>query len=57
MIVTSIHTIEGREVQRYFGPISATAVIGANALSEKGASFVDLFGGRIFSYTTRRFQH
>ena len=26
MIVTSTHTIEGREVLRYFDPISATAV-------------------------------
>ncbi|WP_414713108.1 hypothetical protein [Sphingobacterium sp. UBA6320] len=27
------NTIEGREVKRYFDPISGTAVIGANALS------------------------
>ncbi|MCW2259680.1 MULTISPECIES: hypothetical protein [Sphingobacterium] len=33
MIVTSTNTIKGREVLRYFDPISATAVIGANALS------------------------
>ncbi|WP_170114584.1 YbjQ family protein [Sphingobacterium faecium] len=33
MIDTSTHTIEGREVLSYFDPISATAVIGANALS------------------------
>ncbi|WP_262884903.1 hypothetical protein [Sphingobacterium faecium] len=33
MIVTSTHTVEGREVMRYFDPLSATAVIGANALS------------------------
>jgi len=39
MIVTSTNTIEGREVQRYFDPISATAAIGANAMSEIGASF------------------
>jgi uncharacterized protein YbjQ (UPF0145 family) len=33
MIVTNTNTIEGREVLRYFDPISATAVIEANALS------------------------
>jgi len=53
MIVTSTHTIEGREVLRYFDPISATAVIGANALSEIGASFVDLFGGRSRNYENK----
>jgi len=42
MIVTSTNIIEGREVLRYFDPISETAVIGANALSEIGASFVAL---------------
>ncbi|UPZ35252.1 heavy metal-binding domain-containing protein [Sphingobacterium sp. PCS056] len=39
MIVTSTHTIEGREVLRYFDPISATAVIGANALSAIRSGF------------------
>ncbi|NJI72258.1 heavy metal-binding domain-containing protein [Sphingobacterium kitahiroshimense] len=45
MIVTSTNTIEEREVLRYFDPISATAVIGANALSEIGASSVDFSVG------------
>ena len=53
MIVTSTNTIEGREVLRYFDPISATAVIGANALSEIGASFVDIFGGRSRNYENK----
>ncbi|MEJ5092885.1 heavy metal-binding domain-containing protein [Sphingobacterium faecium] len=53
MIVTSTNTIEGREVLRYFDPISATAVIGANALSEIGASFVDFFGGRSRNYENK----
>ncbi|MCW2259637.1 MULTISPECIES: heavy metal-binding domain-containing protein [Sphingobacterium] len=49
MIVTSTNTIEGREVLRYFDPISATAVIGANALSEirgqlRSVCFADPFG-------------
>ncbi|MEN5234300.1 hypothetical protein [Sphingobacterium faecium] len=39
MIVTSTHTIEGREVLRYFDPISATAVIGSNALSAIWSQF------------------
>ncbi|WP_293925614.1 heavy metal-binding domain-containing protein [Sphingobacterium sp. UBA6320] len=61
MIVTSTHTVEGREVLRYFDPISATAVIGANALSEIGASFVlfaaqipsGFFGGRSRNYENK----
>jgi uncharacterized protein YbjQ (UPF0145 family) len=39
MIVTSTNTIEGREVLRYFDSISATAVIGANALSAIRSKF------------------
>jgi uncharacterized protein YbjQ (UPF0145 family) len=50
MIVTSINTIEGREVLRYFDPISATAVIAANALIEIGVSFIDFFGCHSTSY-------
>ncbi|CDT18401.1 heavy metal-binding domain-containing protein [Sphingobacterium faecium] len=48
MIVTSTNNIEGREVLRYFDPISATAVIGVNALSEIGARFV-VFASHFFS--------
>ncbi|WP_447768301.1 heavy metal-binding domain-containing protein [Sphingobacterium faecium] len=53
MIVTSTHTIAGREVLRYFDPISATAVIGADALSEIGATFVDIFSGRSHNYENK----
>ncbi|MCW2259625.1 MULTISPECIES: heavy metal-binding domain-containing protein [Sphingobacterium] len=61
MIVTSTNTIKGREVLRYFDPISAPAVIGANALSEIGASFVafasqmtsGFFGGRYCNYENK----
>jgi len=34
-------------------PISATAVIRANALSEIGSSFVDIFGGRSRNYENK----
>ncbi|WP_411028120.1 heavy metal-binding domain-containing protein [Sphingobacterium sp. PCS056] len=37
----------------YFDLISATAVIGANAFSEIGASFVDFFGGRSRNYENK----
>ena len=61
MVVNSTHTIEGRQVLRYFDPISATAVIGANALSEIRASFVlfasqipsGFFGGRSRNYENK----
>ncbi|MFD2904700.1 heavy metal-binding domain-containing protein [Sphingobacterium anhuiense] len=43
----------GERSLRYFDPISATAVIGANALSEIGARFVDLFGGRSRNYENK----
>jgi len=39
MIVTSTNTIERIEVLRYFDPILATAVIGANALSAIRSQF------------------
>ncbi|MEN5197520.1 hypothetical protein [Sphingobacterium faecium] len=50
MIVTSTNTntIEGREVLRYFDPISATAVIGANALSVIQSLFYSLFASTDF---------
>ncbi|KKX46392.1 heavy metal-binding domain-containing protein [Sphingobacterium sp. IITKGP-BTPF85] len=60
MIVTSTNTIKGREVLRYFDPISEIVVIGDNALSEIGASFVafasqifGIFGGRSRNYENK----
>ncbi|KKX47792.1 MULTISPECIES: heavy metal-binding domain-containing protein [unclassified Sphingobacterium] len=47
------NTIDGREVLRYFDPISATAVSGANPLSGSEASFVNLFGGRSRNYENK----
>jgi len=44
--VTTIDSIEGREVREYLGVVSGEAVIGANALSDIAAGIRDVVGGR-----------
>ena len=46
-------TVFFNQIDHHKNPISATAVIGANALSEIGASFVDFFGGRSRNYENK----
>lgn len=55
LLVTTTHSVEGKEIKKYFTPISATSVIGTNALSELKASFTDFFGGRSSTFE-KRFQ-
>lgn len=55
LLVTTTHSVEGKEIKKYFTPISATSVIGTNALSELKASFTDFFGGRSTVFE-KRFQ-
>lgn len=57
MIVTSTNTIEGREVQHNFDPISATAAIGANALSEIGASLLEFASQIPLGFLRERFHN
>jgi len=37
MIITTINSIEGREISRYNDPIAAHVVIGTNIFSDMGA--------------------
>ncbi|MGA6121693.1 heavy metal-binding domain-containing protein [Sphingobacterium anhuiense] len=41
------------QTDHHKNPISTTAVIGANALSEIGSIFVDIFGGRSRNYENK----
>lgn len=46
MIVTTVGTVEGYHVGRYYPPVTATCVAGAGWPSGISAGFTDVFGGR-----------
>ncbi len=51
--VTTTNSIEGKVIQRYFDPIAANVVIGANVISDMFAGFTDFFGGRSVTYENK----
>lgn len=50
MIMTTTHTIEGREVSKYFGVVTGEAILGANIFKDIFAGIRDIVGGRSASY-------
>lgn len=50
MIMTTTHTIEGRQVSKYFGVITGEAILGANIFKDIFAGIRDIVGGRSASY-------
>lgn len=50
ILVLTTSSVEGVKVIRYFQPVSAHIVVGANAFRDLFASFTDIFGGRSESY-------
>lgn len=44
-IITSTNTIQGAEINNYFGVINTNVVLGTNIFSDIGAGFTDIFGG------------
>lgn len=50
MLVTTTNTLQGVEIKRYLKPVSAHVVAGTGFLSDFGASFTDIFGGRSGTY-------
>lgn len=50
MLVTTTHTIEGKQVTDYFGLVSGEAIMGANVFKDIFASIRDIVGGRSATY-------
>ena len=50
MIMTTTHTIEGRDVSKYFGVVTGEAILGANIFKDIFAGNRDIVGGRSASY-------
>ena len=50
MLLTTTPTIEGHQIQQYYGVVSGEVIIGANFLKDFMASIHDFFGGRASSY-------
>ena len=50
MIVTTTHTIEGRQIDEYLGIVTGEVILGANIFRDMFASLRDIFGGRSGAY-------
>ena len=50
MIVTTTHSVEGREIIDYLGIVTGEVILGANIFRDVFASLRDVFGGRSGAY-------
>jgi uncharacterized protein YbjQ (UPF0145 family) len=50
MIITTTHTLEGKQITKYYGVVTGEAIIGANLFKDFFASIRDIVGGRSGSY-------
>ena len=50
MILTTTPTIQGHNIQQYYGIVTGETIIGANFVKDFFASIHDVFGGRSSSY-------
>ena len=50
MLMTTTPTIQGHEIEHYFGVVTGETIIGANFIKDFAASIHDFFGGRSSSY-------
>ncbi len=50
MIVTTTHTIDGRQIDEYLGIVTGEVILGANIFRDMFASIRDIFGGRSRAY-------
>ena len=50
MIVTTTHTIDGRQIAEYLGIVTGEVILGANIFRDMFASIRDVFGGRSGAY-------
>ena len=50
MIITTTNSIEGKNVEEYYGIVIGEAIMGANVFKDLFASIRDIVGGRSGSY-------
>ncbi|MDX9782569.1 MAG: YbjQ family protein [Bacteroidales bacterium] len=50
MLLTTTSTIEGKEIEKYYGLVSGETIIGANIVRDFLAGIRDIVGGRSGSY-------
>lgn len=50
MLVTTTHTLQGKEIIEYHGIVSGEAIMGANIVRDLFASVTDVIGGRSAAY-------
>lgn len=48
--MTTTPTIQGHEIEHYYGVVTGETIIGANFIKDIAASIHDFFGGRSSSY-------
>lgn len=50
MLLTTTSTLQGKEIEQYYGMVSGESIIGANILKDFMAGIRDIVGGRSGSY-------
>lgn len=50
MIVSTTHTIEGKQITKYLGIVTGEAILGANLFKDLFAGIRDIVGGRSAAY-------
>jgi len=50
MLMTTTPTIQGHEIETYYGVVTGETIVGANVLKDISAQIHDFFGGRSSSY-------
>ena len=50
MLLTTTSTVQGRELDQYYGLVSGETIIGANIVKDFFAGITDIVGGRSGSY-------
>lgn len=50
MLLTTTSTVQGREIEQYYGLVSGETIIGANIVKDFFAGITDIVGGRSGSY-------
>ena len=50
MLLTTTSTVQGREIDQYYGLVSGETIIGANIVKDFFAGITDIVGGRSGSY-------
>ena len=50
MIITTTNTIDGHQIEEYFGMVTGEAILGANIFKDLFARIRDIVGGRSAAY-------